>query len=722
MKNQNLVEDLFAINGGFEAAAFCTYTCDLQFLESYLLHLPGMALCDNISIFTDISTYRSFGDTGFAPRHLNKKYLVTPLHTSGVFHSKLYVLASEKRAMIAIGSANLSREGMSSNLEISTIFEISEKNRTYATILKTALEYLLRLSILSHSEQARQQILHLQSVCSNLLAPENDSPGNLAFLHNLDESLLKNIISVTDPESVSRCRIISPFFDSQLHALSEFCRFFPKADIEIYVQQAKSTLPIPVLESFNQLHRVKVFVFEGLDRYMHGKAIILDTLEESYLLSGSANFTTPALLKTAPAGNYEISLFGQIDPQSANAIVSPLRKKPKPIVELSKIQTNPNDPFLNPTKSSNIDLIYEAALRGNEIHLSIDDVLLNSFKPTLIRLAPTDGNAIEWKIKSASVIPIDKNTAKLISVPTTLAIVGTNLEGEIIETNSVWLVNIQQVDRNSHKRKLRLAQSNPFELGSLLAEYLQSGNIEELYRFLGSFDIPLDMVRISGKPSVGLARSSMGNLVGKLGYSELQKSFNDDIYVALEGFAKRLLGKMDTFLENPESRNINAFFNIFFAYFSLLDFIGASLFEMHGNVEYFTPIQWKEIRTRYNYLYRLINEGLDRFTGKNGFMTVLPQLEKPDTDILEDSLEAKSPLVREYKDQLNYIKGIITDSVEAFEYFLANIQVQNPEGTRIPARIFSQDVIIERRKDYLGRASRLVQVDTGPAQEASSVA
>ena len=117
MKN-DLVEELFDKSKAYRMGILCTYSLNIDFLENYLLKLDGLSNCTNLCVFTDRKVYNSHFDLNSISRSrwINKRYLLTPINTSGVFHPKLYVLASEKEVRIGIGSANLTREGLAGNL------------------------------------------------------------------------------------------------------------------------------------------------------------------------------------------------------------------------------------------------------------------------------------------------------------------------------------------------------------------------------------------------------------------------------------------------------------------------------------------------------------------------------------------------------------------------------------------------------------------------------
>ena len=162
--NKNIVDRMFIKDQGYEVAAFCTFGLNLNFFENYLLKLDGLSNCDSISIFTDSSTYESFTqDLGsYNPRWLNRKYMVSSIKTEGIFHPKIYLMASEKKAQIVIGSANLTREGIASNLEIISLFEVTDKDKKYAGLLNDCVSFFKDIANISKGSIAQEKISELE--------------------------------------------------------------------------------------------------------------------------------------------------------------------------------------------------------------------------------------------------------------------------------------------------------------------------------------------------------------------------------------------------------------------------------------------------------------------------------------------------------------------------------------------------------------------------------
>jgi len=207
MNELSLIGDLFDKSGDFEVCLMSSYSLNLNFLENYLLSSNGLSLCDEISIFTDQYVYEGLFEDH--PAWLNKKYLVTRIRSVGVFHPKIYLLASEKKVIFALGSANLSREGLTSNLELLSIFEVSKDNTQDHSLLMDIIEYFENLARLSGSQKAATRVRTARNICSGFVR-EKSQPST-AFVHNLDNPLIEKLINLLGNQKPSSCQLLTLF-------------------------------------------------------------------------------------------------------------------------------------------------------------------------------------------------------------------------------------------------------------------------------------------------------------------------------------------------------------------------------------------------------------------------------------------------------------------------------------------------------------------------------
>jgi len=549
MKNSNLVESVFSKNWDFESGILCTYGLNLNFFENYLMKLDALYTCDNICIFIDSRTYEGFIKESYNPRWLNKKYLVNQLKAGGVFHPKLYMFASEKRAVIGIGSANLTRDGITSNLELISSFEVSEKDPSCASLLRDCIKYVRKLAQISKSKHATDQIDVFNQLCTKYLS--SDEENEIQFIHNLDIPLIESIKESVKDFNISKIQVISPFYDTELAALTKLQDIFPKSDIEIYLQQKKSNFPKEIFANFKS--NTSLLLFKKLERYLHGKAILLHSSDEVILFSGSANFTRSALIETPPNGNYEIGLLGRIDRKLAKELINPTGNKPTKVKNIKEIEINPETKF--EALQGCVDYITEAVLDENIIKIEINaDIPLETFTPKKFKLRDFDNNEYEEKISNNFEIEVTPNIKNKVPGKMAIQIIGSDENDRQLESNTVWLIELEEKSDDSFRRKFRRIYNDPFELAAVLREILKTGDEEELKLFLLKFDIPLDLILPPRNYQRSKNIESKGNIEGALpthrGYN-LSTSMKNVYSDCLD----RLYHKLKDHLENPQIKN-----------------------------------------------------------------------------------------------------------------------------------------------------------------------
>lgn len=717
MKTTNLIESLFAKRNHFEIAVCCTYTCDLHFFENYLMKQEGFFTCENIVVFTDSRTYENFINASYQPRFFNRKYLVSRIVAKGVFHPKIYLFASEEKAMFAIGSANMTRDGIASNLEINSVFEVTEKDRTHAFVLRDCIDYISRLAGITKSKKATEQIRSAAELCSKFIidtAPSNNSP---VFIHNLDIPLMDRILEIIGNVKVNSIQIISPFYDTELAALKEMYRLFSSATIEIYLQQGKSNMPVKAYSGFSK--KTNLFAFENIDRYLHGKAIVFKTAQKTYLFTGSANFTYPALFQNSAAGNYETGLIGEIDAGIDRQILSPLGKEPKKIEDLNKIKTIEEKNI--EISSNNIvnNYIIEAVEINNSIEIEINtEINKDVIKPQNVRIGNFQGMFTDRKYPPSNNIPIDNEIKKKVPGTRSIQIIGIGSSGGEIKSNISWVINLEETHGNSYKRKLRQVYNNPFDLPAILLEIIHNGSSDELIRFLMEYDIPLDLIMPPRSFVHGRSRDSRGNLEGFLPTTYDHKFTSSDMLSVYYKFIERQFDKLEKHIENPQIKSINNFMMIYLSIYSFLEFINLYLFENKKSNSVFEVDEWKELRDYYNLIFKFAGDGIDILYEEDGYRDAINErIEAANTKSKIEESEIAS--FEKYIDEIhveNIVKSIkvVEDSINSYEYYEKRIPLRTIKGQLVKAKSFSQDVFINERevlKKKIKKISRVLLAD-----------
>ncbi len=688
MSNINLIESVFKKNHSFEVGIFCTFGLNLNFLENYLIKLDGLKNCEDICIFTDSMTYDGFMDVDYNPRWLNKKYLVNRVKTNGVFHPKLYMMASEKKAIIAIGSVNLTRDGIASNLELLSVFEISEKNQQYSGLLRDSISYVQELAEISKSKSAESQIKKFREICRPYMH-QTTNEENIQFMHNIEEPIMTRILKNLEGYIVHKIQVISPFYDSALAPLQILKENFISSEFEIYIQQGKSTFPKNIFEAGSS--DASLFLYENIERYLHGKAIIFYTENEILLFMGSANFTRSALLGIAGNSNYEIGLWGNIDKDVAKNLVAPSGQTPVKLDSFDGIQVVPQDDFQ--VKSNYIEYITEAILEDDQIRLSIDETIPSDvFIAKYIRLMDFDNNVFNGTMPVNLNIELTPAIKGKVPGKLSVQIIGESKSGDIITTNRVWVVELEESNNKSLHRQLRRVYNNPFELSEILHEILKNGDEQELQLFLLQFNIPLDLVFPSRFGNNLRGTESQGNIVGSLPM-HTRSLFSTNMKEAYIECLDRLLSHLKSHVDTPQVSKINNYMMNFISLYSLIWTIGDFIHKQYENTSIVKVSEWADIRNYYDLLFMYIHHGLDTLLGNDTYR------DKINDKIFDNNnselISLEQYLVDEYSDSLNEVIRYIEKLIENFSMMKSQLEVQTNDGHIIVPNVFASNLHLQ---------------------------
>ena len=685
MKNVNLVDTVFSKNWHFESGILCTYGLNLNFFENYLMKLDALYSCDSICVFTDSGTYDSFIKESYNPRWLNKKYLVNRMKTSGVFHPKLYMFASEKKAIVGIGSANLTRDGIASNLELLSTFEISEKDPDYAPLLRGCLDYVRRLAQVTKSKSAVDQVEAFSQLCRTYL--HSNAENGIRFVHNLDRSLIEAIKDSTKGSHISKIQVLSPFYDADLAPFKMLRETFPDSAFEIYFQQKKSNFPKELFSEINS--QASLLLYKTVDRYLHGKAILFHNDDAITIFTGSANFTRSALISSPPDGNYEIGLIGQIEKKTADSILCPAGKKAAKVKKMDEIEVSPGNEF--ELRAGSVDYITEAVLKENRIVVEINsDISPNAFTPQKFRLLDFNDNTYEEKINEGFTLDLTPIIKKRVPGKMAVQILGHNKQGNTLKSNISWVIELEEKSGDPFRRRFRRIYNDPFELIAILQGIIETGDEEELRLFLLQFDIPLDLVLPPRNFKRQSAVESKGNIEGVLPQHH-SYIFSASLKDAYADCLSRLFQKLERHAETPQVNKINNFVMILSSLYSLIWFINTeSIYEKHKNISVISPKTWALIRDYYDMLLRYLNQSWELVWSKGGYKDAInAKISKDRSDNQQNGfISFEQYLSEEYNYTFDELIGFASRTVEHFEQLKETLFVTIDHGDKIKPVVF----------------------------------
>ena len=137
-------------SGGFTHCFLATYGFMPGFFEDRVLSSPALSGCPNIVVFVDESAYRKVCSEPLGGRLMNRRYLLIPISLPrqgyGVFHPKVWLFGGPKNAKLFVGSANLTRPGITSNLEMLSVFDHeTAKPKGLSQVISSAYKFFKSL-------------------------------------------------------------------------------------------------------------------------------------------------------------------------------------------------------------------------------------------------------------------------------------------------------------------------------------------------------------------------------------------------------------------------------------------------------------------------------------------------------------------------------------------------------------------------------------------------
>ena len=122
----------------------------------------------NISVVIDRTVYedliaRDPENRENFPKKANIRYLLHPISTPGNFHAKIFLFANKDRGLLIIGSANLTRDGLSSNAELCAVFEFDkEENTGFHRLFQDVIGYFWKLQEYAPSNEFESNLRELE--------------------------------------------------------------------------------------------------------------------------------------------------------------------------------------------------------------------------------------------------------------------------------------------------------------------------------------------------------------------------------------------------------------------------------------------------------------------------------------------------------------------------------------------------------------------------------
>ena len=322
LRRLSLLDELSA--GGYEASMITTFNAYLPFYEEVILRRLANAGVRHNVLMMDAQQYTT-SILNHPPRLAGRRYTLLPVAVSGAFHPKLILLVGKKKALLAIGSHNVTLAGFGFNRELTNVVRIDGIDdlaglAVAAQVWEAVEDWIVFASrnLPSHVVEMIQRVrdfgLIADGLEGNLLSDARvlaGGPGRESLWSQLRGSVRGRVTKVA---------IAGAFFDNELRFLRRVLDDLQPTRMVIGIDPKT----VQMHRAENGMHGIEFVRADQLGSgtengrkaagYLHAKGIFIHSDQgEQMFASGSANPSAPAWLATAAFGNVELMLlrFGQ---------------------------------------------------------------------------------------------------------------------------------------------------------------------------------------------------------------------------------------------------------------------------------------------------------------------------------------------------------------------------------------------------------------------------
>lgn len=295
-------------------ALFCTFGVNFGFFESQILG-PTRSTGAIVTTLSDAHVFpvdtRSMASAGIS-------YVPAVAAIQGAFHPKVNVLAGSKRAIVSIGSGNLTVDGWHNNDELCTVFS-PDTERGCPSVVAQLVQWLDALPgvVPAMSPAGVEALGRVAMLLRTLSANAEPIDTGQMLVHNTTTPIIDQLPAGT----VERLDLYAPFHGQGGHALEALIARFHPSSVVIGLQTGHGDDPATLCNRtvIDPAALARVAAAAGVDlsfratdskRYRHGK-LIEATLADgrTWTLTGSANLSSAALLKPIiGGGNCEVGI------------------------------------------------------------------------------------------------------------------------------------------------------------------------------------------------------------------------------------------------------------------------------------------------------------------------------------------------------------------------------------------------------------------------------
>jgi hypothetical protein len=289
-------------------ALFCTFNADLGYFERTVL---GVTQSTGARA-TVVGDGRISDPDPRAARNAGTRYVhgLAVTGSGSAFHPKVTVIAGPERAVVAVGSGNLSSGGWHLNKE-TWIVATADRERCPVIVAEVAGWLRTLDQVCAITPYAVQGINRTVVLLENLAAAAATEDTGHHLVHTSSGPLLDQLPA----GDVDRLLLYSPFHDEKAKAVRRLIERLRPSRVTLAVQTRERTViqPDAVRDVITDLGVPFDVVEDSEEKYRHGKLVEAISADGSrWTLTGSPNLSARALLlSAADGGNIETGVISR---------------------------------------------------------------------------------------------------------------------------------------------------------------------------------------------------------------------------------------------------------------------------------------------------------------------------------------------------------------------------------------------------------------------------
>lgn len=431
------------LQGQWTTALICTYGADLTFFETRLLgqlaQIPlRIVLADDGQVS---ETLAESARTGQRHRLANKAYVAAPVRHPRAAHGKLIALLGPSSGLLVVGSGNLGYEGYAAPGELWHVYAYSDERSEHLREFASARAHIDGLAQRGVLDPPVVELLQTAWGQSPWIPPSPDSPS--ALRSSLDVPIIEQLRAEVDGP-VDELIAHAPFHDADCAALRALVEQFQPKRTRLLLTDATSADPASIQNVMRNapgpvIERVQVKSEPGA--YIHAKWVHLIHGDSETLLSGSANLSRTALLRSAENGNVELGVITHGGRGAFDSLYAHLERSE--IDDPASLNISYQGVPPGETVDGQHPALLWSTLNGARLTLAFDRPIADG---TAILVEDHTGSPLEWTAKEVDGLQVrlvlTKDSAERLAEGGRLQVM---LDGDDRQINHSWPYHVAQL-------------------------------------------------------------------------------------------------------------------------------------------------------------------------------------------------------------------------------------------------------------------------------------